>query len=424
MTAFVPVKDLDSLPKFYLRGQIAPSGGLFSAIAGETVSALDVINFLQLHKDDPEIVVEISSNGGYKAEGIEIHNLLKNSGKTVNAIIQKASSIATVVVLGCNGQRLISEHAPFLVHFARIDPQDLGLESLTAEDLQRLAEDTERADKQIVDLYCAELGEEKRMELVAAMADERDLGAKGAIKLGFATGFYKKKKKEKMTAEDFSSCLITDTLADIIQNNNMQAAQESKFEKLLKNFSRLISKIKNEVTLKLADGVTQIYVVPADPANPGDLMNGTAYTVDEAGMPTETFLADGEHVLEDGKTIVVAGGKVTEVRDAQDAAKELADAKAATEAKIAELAAVTAQVAEKDAKIAALEAEKTQLAANVDVIKNEFEALKKEVPGDATGRTSTSDPAAADLTKMSVAQRFIYLRKEQIKAEKASSKIQ
>lgn len=417
------MKDLDSLPKFYLRGQIAPSGGLFSAIAGETVSALDLINFLQAHSQDPEIVVEISSNGGYKAEGIEIYNILKNSGKVVNAIIQKASSIATVAVLGCTGQRLISEHAPFLVHFARIDPRDLGLESLTAEDLQRLAEDTERADKQIVDLYCGELGEEKRMELVAAMADERDLGAKGAIKLGFATGFYKKKKKEKITAEDFSGCLITDTLADIIQNNNMQAAQESKFEKLLKNFSRLISKIKNEVTLKLADGITQIYAVPANPENPGDLMNATVYTVDEAGMPTETYLADGEHILEDGKTIVVAGGKVTEVRDAEDLSKELADAKAATEAKVAELAAVTAQVAEKDAKIAALEAEKVQLNGQVELIKNEFTALKNEVPGDKAGKTADSSTPPADLSKMSVRDRFIYLRKEQVKAEKAGSKI-
>jgi hypothetical protein len=253
-----------------------------------------------------------------------------------------------VIALSGN-TRLIVENAPFVVHFARIDPVNLGIDPLTSEDLQRLADETERADKQILDIYCSELGEEKRTELIAAMADERDLGSKGAIKLGFATGYYKKKKKEKMSVEDFRSVLITDTIAELI-TNNMAKENESKLEKMFENFSRLItkavSKIKNEVTLPLQDG-TSIYAVPANPEAPDDLMGAKVFLIDEAGMPTENPVEDGEVTLQDGRVLVVAAGVVSEVREAVDAAKlqeELAAKAAALEEATAEIANLKTQM--------------------------------------------------------------------------------
>ncbi len=173
------------MPRLFIRGQIAPKNGMFT---GETFSASDAREFLMNNQDATDIVVEISSDGGYKTEGIEIFNLLKNSGKNVTTIAYKINSIATVIMLA-GTTRLIVEHAQAIVHFARIDPTDLGIDSLTSDDLQRLADETERADSQILDIYCSVLGEDHRTELIAAMADERDLGAKGAIKFGFATGF-------------------------------------------------------------------------------------------------------------------------------------------------------------------------------------------------------------------------------------------
>jgi ATP-dependent protease ClpP protease subunit len=182
---FAYVKDLDSLPKLYIRGQIAPKDSFMTMMGGEFFSATDVVDFLNNNKDISEFVVEISSDGGYRGEGVEIYNQLKNCGKTVHTVTYKANSIATIIMLSGNGQRLIVEHSQFIVHFARIDPINLGMDPLTADDFQKLADETDRADRQILDIYCSELGEEKRAELSAAMADEKDLGAKGAIKLGF-----------------------------------------------------------------------------------------------------------------------------------------------------------------------------------------------------------------------------------------------
>jgi ATP-dependent protease ClpP protease subunit len=83
--------DVDQMPKLYIRGQISPKGGMFDMFGGEVFSASDVVKFLQDHKDDQNIAVEISSDGGYKSEGVEIYHLLKNSGKTITTVIYKAN---------------------------------------------------------------------------------------------------------------------------------------------------------------------------------------------------------------------------------------------------------------------------------------------------------------------------------------------
>lgn len=357
---------------------------------GDSFSASDASLFLKENKDASEIVVEISSDGGYKTEGIEIFNVLRNSGKKITTIAYKANSIATVIMLA-GSTRLIVEHSQFVVHFARIDPINLGLDPLTADDFQKLADETDRSDREIVDIYCSVLGEEKRMELVAAMADERDLGAKGAVKLGFATGYYKKAKNEKITEDDFKGVLITDHLAQIIQNNmSKEKENDEKLGKLealmlngFKNISKMFSKIKNELTIPLDNGGS-VYVIPVSADAPEELKDAKVFLVDEAGLPTETPAPDGEHLLADGRTIVVTAGVVTEVREAVDAAK-LAAEKAALETANAEL----------QAKLTAMEnqmvSDKAETKKEVLAIQNAFNEYKKLIPGDK-GKKDDEDP--------------------------------
>jgi len=410
------MKDLESLPRLYIRGLISPKDGFTDMFGGDSFSASDASKFLEEHKADPEIVVEISSDGGYKTEGVEIFNILRTSGKKITTIAYKANSIATVIMLA-GDTRLIAEYSQFVVHFARIDPMSLGLDPLTAEDFQKLADETERTDREIVDIYCSVLGEDKRTELVAAMADERDLGAKGAIKLGFATGYYKKPGKSAVTQDAFRGLMITDHLATIIQNNmseKKEATQLEKLEALMHaGFGRLakaFAKIKNEVTLTADDG-TSIYAVPADPANPNELKGAKVFVVDASGLPTETPVADGEILLNDGRTLVVAAGVVTEVREALNAAK-LAEEKAALQAANAEL----------QAKVASMEAQMTtdKAAAQKEVlaIQNAFNEYKKLIPGDHSKKDDrVEDLNRMDFSKMSTAQKVRAMSKQREKLE-------
>ena len=411
------MKDLESLPRLYIRGLIAPKDG-FSELfgGGDSFSATDASNFLAEHKSDPEIVVEISSDGGFKTEGVQIFNILRNSGKKITTISYKANSIATVIMLA--GQtRLIVEYSQFVVHFARIDPMNLGLDPLTAEDFQKLADETERSDREIVDIYCSVLGEDKRMELIAAMADERDLGAKGAIKLGFATGYYKKQKTDKVTQDAFRGVLITDHLAQIIQNNMADDKNKGALEKLesliLNGFARLtksVSKIKNELTLPIQGGGS-IYVVPVDPAAPDNLMGAKVYQVDAAGLPTETPYADGEVTLEDGTVLVIAAGVVSEVRQPLNAAK-LAEEKAALQAANT---ALQAKVTELETQMVT---NKTETAKEIAAIQNAFNEYKKLIPGDGPkSEDKIDDITKMDFSKMTTAQRVRAMSKERARIE-------
>jgi len=408
------------LPKLYIRGVIAPRGTQFQ---GESFSASDARDFLQSHKDEPEIVVEISSDGGYKTEGIEIFNILKNSGKKITTISYKANSIATVIALS-GSTRLIVENGQFIVHFARIDPQDLGINSLTSDDLQRLADETERADSQILDIYCNELGEEKRTELIAAMADERDLGAKGAIKIGFATGFYKKAKKPKMAIEDFTGALVTDHLALLIKNNMSKEKEDKDLLKVLdekiqngfKGIARFLSKLRNEVSLVLQDG-TSIYVVPVDAANPDELMGASVFKVDEAGLPTTEAVEDKSYPLSDGRTLVVVAGKVTEVQavvDPNAAMKtELAAKEEALKQASEEIAALKAEQATLKAS---MESDKTEMKKQFDSIQMAFKEFKAAVPGERK-KGPEDEEEVQDVSKMTTAQKVRFMSKERAKLE-------
>lgn len=401
------MKDLEGLPKLYIRGQIAPKQSLFSLFGEpeETVGTTEVRKFLDDNKDADELVVEFSSDGGYKTEGVEMYQLLKNSGKTIYGIIYKANSIATVVVLGCT-HRLIAETAQFYVHFARIDPVNLGMDPLTAEDLQHLAEETQRSDKQILDIYCDELGQEKRTELLAAMGEERDLGAKGAVKLGFATGYYKKKKKEK--TEAYRNVFITDSIAEIIMNNMEKSEQQKKIEgleatlsNLKKNFVKFFTgnKVKNQITLNTDKGA--IYVEPLNPDDPS-LVGATVKKVDADGLPTEEKADDGTYKIDDGRTITVAAGAVTEETAAVDAKKLEADLAAEKE----KSKGLETQLAELKTQ---MEKEKTEAQGKITAFEKDLVELRKTVLGDKMEKKdSDKDEKEPDYAKMSRAEIAAY----------------
>jgi ATP-dependent protease ClpP protease subunit len=410
------MKELDNLPKLYITGNIAPSQGMFDLFGGDpTVSSSDVRKFLDEHKDDPEIVVEISSDGGYKSQGIEIFKLLRNSGKVVHTITYKACSIATVVMLGNanGGKRLIDEYAPFLIHLARLSPMDLGNGFLTASDLEELAEEIKQADSEILDLYCEELGEDKRTQLMAYMADEVSLGAKGAVRLGFANGYYKKKKKEK-SVTDFKNVFITDSIAEKIQNNMEKTLEQrvTGFEKMLSDMKKSLvmlftGKVKNELTLKTTDG-KGIYVVPTNEEDLSNLVGAKVYQVDAEGLPMmDSPAADGEYTLDDGRVIVVKGGEITEQREAVDVKKlegELAQEKEKNTQLQARVTELETQMSTKLTEI------QNTATAEIDKIRNEFEAFKKLVPGDDKKKDEPTPPK--DMSKMSPAERLFNMRKE------------
>lgn len=407
------MKDLENLPTLRVRGTIAPREVADSF--GESFSSSDCLEFLESVKDQPEILVEISSNGGSVTEAKEIFTRLKNSGKKITTLTYVARSAATLIML--SGQkRLLAENADVRIHPARVYPEDLGLEALLAEDLIKIGLEVEKATEDILNIYCRVLGEDKRTGLMASMTEDMDLSPKEVIRLGFANGYYKKDKKEVENSYGF---LITDHLESIIKNNMPDKKEDaSKLEGLIQNGFRMLARklgmIKNEVTVNTDKGA--VYIEPANPEAPGDYMGAKVYKVDEAGLQTTEPVDDGDYKLDDGTVLTVAGGSVTLVTPAVDANKlkeELAAKETALQEKVTELAAAKAEL---DTLKSSFETTKTEMTGELTKIQNAFREYQNQVTGDHSDKKD-DDNQKLDLSKMSTAQRVRAMSKERAKLD-------
>jgi hypothetical protein len=129
------------------------------------------------------------------------------------------------------------------------------------------------------------------------------------------------------------------------------------------------------------------------------------------GVPTETLAADGEYTnTETGSVLVVAAGKVTEVREAIDAKKLTEDLNAEKEKN----AALTAEVENLKTQMSTqMETMKTTFQTELDKVQNEFKEFKKIVPGDKKEKVDREEnPDEPDFTKMSRVQILAWERKQ------------
>jgi ClpP class serine protease len=93
--------DIGNIPKFTIRGTIAPPDPLAGMFGGEELvtSADDVRKFIDDNKESPELAFVISSDGGHVTEGFEMYDLIKASGKKITTIGYRVNSIAALLFL-------------------------------------------------------------------------------------------------------------------------------------------------------------------------------------------------------------------------------------------------------------------------------------------------------------------------------------
>lgn len=409
--------DIDSLPKLHIRGTIAPRD--ISDLFGESFSAADVIDFLEDHKDDKDIVVEISSFGGSVMEGKEIYTRLVQSGKNITTVTLKAFSIATLLMLA-GRKRLITENADFGIHQALVQGDSLAGMVLFAEDLARILDETERATEDILNIYSRVLGEDKRTLLMAKMALDTNLGAREAIKMGFATGYYKKtgvpaeaSNSKGLLITNHLSQLIKNKMADTDKNKDLLKSIDEKISMGFKSFAKFFrSNIKN--VMHELDNGKMVDVVSANPEMPEELLNAKVFEVDEAGLPTQNPVADGAYTGKDGTAFTVAAGVITEVTPAVDADKLQEEKTALEDANKALTEEIAALKVDKEQSIKAFDEEKTQMKAEMDKIQMSFTEFKNAVPGDKSTKKEEAE-VKLDFAKMSTAERVRAMSKERQK---------
>lgn len=331
----------------------------------ESISARHVSEFLDSHKEATHIIVRINSRGGDVQEGWLIHDLLVDSGKHIKTIGEgKIYSIATIVFLA-GAEREIMKNADGLIHNPFIPPYTLA-DQYESGDLLKIAAGLMQEEAKILDFYVSRTGTPKET-LAEYMKDDTKLSAEDMLNLGFATkilepvrayAYIKPINKFTMTEPDVKT--FGEKLDAILDK--------------VKNFTRLPSKNQS---LKDKDG--------------------NEFQLDkEEGSPAigDKASPDGSYTMEDGRIIVVAGGVISEIKEAEQAKSDLDLAND----KIAEL---TKQLDEEKARVVAIEQSKPDLVATEEALKSkeaeavalidELKNLKNSWKPESRGKFSASE---------------------------------
>lgn len=291
--------EAETLQSYYLTGE----GG---------VSFADVRSFLDwMEPTDNHIDIELHSCGGDTTEGYAIYDALRASGKEITStVVGLCGSMATVILLAApKERRRMYPHAKLLIHSPFIPGYDRDLDAATLESLQALlAQEKAR----MLAVYVERTGVESEA-LENQMAKASWFGPEIAKQLGF----------------------ISEVLAPI----------SAKGEDLLNpNNKREMKKEKTTVAQAFKALGVALGVIKDDETKGMELTTagGDTLTVErEEGEPAvgDTASPDGEHVMPDGRTIVVTDGVISEIRDAESAEDETDEDVEALQTRIAELEA-------------------------------------------------------------------------------------
>lgn len=343
------------------------------------MSFSDIQYFMDwMDPNDGKIEVEIHSCGGDCVEGYAIYDALRASGKEISCkVVGKCASMATVVLLAAPlERRTMYEHAQMLIH-SPYYPDGIG-GALTSEKLQSLAAELTKEKDKMVNLYVERTGQTAEA-LEAQMATDAWFDVNKAIELGFISSVVpaisaKAKnninpKTEKMNKEKKV------TVASSLMDRLLKRCGYARIEDVPAVGLVLTTSTGDELNVEREEGEIQI----GDPASP-----------------------DGEHVLEDGRTVVVTDGVITEIREAEDGGDT-----AALEARIAEL---EQQVSELTSQ--AKTAEENEIISFVAKAGG-LEKLKKVASSYApTGRTTTAGKRAEVKSESKIGKRLAEIREK------------
>lgn len=258
-----------------------------------------------LSAEDEDIDIRLHCDGGSVTEGWAIYDRLRATGKRITATVEgNCASMATVVLMAAPKERRRAyQSAHICVHNPWMCPWALG-DAVTADDLQKYANDLRAEQSKMVDLYVERCGCD-REEIQSLMDEDKYIDTERALQLGIigeiAAPLSAKKK-------DFSESKKHS------MNEKTSEMDENKVEVKASVLDRILAKL----------GLKSLDDFKDEPMQGMDLStaDGSTLTVDrEEGSPEvgDTARPDGEHLMPDGTTIVVENGVIAEIRPKEEA---------------------------------------------------------------------------------------------------------
>ena len=310
----------------------------------------DIDEFLSgMDEKDNTVDIRLHCDGGSVSEGWAIYDKLRASGKEISAIAEgKVASMATIIMMAAPKERRKAyKSANICVHNPWVPSYALG-DSLTAEDLRKTAEGLQKEQDKMLDLY-VERCECNRDEMQSLMNEDKFIDTDRAKALGIISEIIAPASAKKGSNNN--------NFNNMAKTGNVEVKQN-----LLDKLLGKLGYSKNEdvalgMDLSTADG-------------------GTLTVEREEGEPQVGDVAspDGEHVMPDGSIIVVADGKITEIKPASSGDGEEGGS-------------------DEETRITELETE-------VEELKTEIDELKEELEGAKAKAKTSSDLAILNAVKM------------------------
>lgn len=308
----------------------------FMGLDGVSFNSIDEF-IASIPADDDTIDMRLNSPGGVVSEGWAIIDKLRATGKKITATIEgQASSMASLILLAAS-ERKAYKHATLLIHDAYFPEYTLAGE-YRKEDLEKLAASLDEDNQRALDFMVERTGAD-RDTLEAIMKEDKPMNMDRAKELGFIHDIL---EPASASAKGWKRPSMQTNSSTDMENKKTLASAFKAFAEAL------------GLSVKMEDAPAPVgYVLTAqDGAEINiDKPEGEDPAVGDAATP------DGEFLMPDGTTIVVADGVITEIRDAEPEETPEEPEEKEDDAHAAELAA-------KDAEIAALQERVKELEAN------------------------------------------------------------
>ena len=310
----------------------------------------DIDEFLSgMDEKDNTVDIRLHCDGGSVSEGWAIYDKLRASGKEISAIAEgKVASMATIIMMAAPKERRKAyKSANICVHNPWVPSYALG-DSLTAEDLRKTAEGLQKEQDKMLDLY-VERCECNRDEMQSLMNEDKFIDTDRAKALGIISEIIAPASAKKGSNNN--------NFNNMAKTGNVEVKQNLLDKLLGKLGYSKIEDVALGMDLSTADG-------------------GTLTGEREEGEPQVGDVAspDGEHVMPDGSIIVVADGKITEIKPASSGDGEEGGS-------------------DEETRITELETE-------VEELKTEIDELKEELEGAKAKAKTSSDLAILNAVKM------------------------
>lgn len=320
---------------------------------GSGVSFKNIDEFVEsIPEDDDTIDIRLNCDGGDCLTGWAIIDKLRATGKTITATIEgHAASMASLILLAAS-ERKGHKHAQLLIHKPYFPAYTLA-DAYRSEDLQRLAAQLEDETARALDFMVERTGAD-RAELETLMDEDKFVSMERAKELGFIHEII---EPASASARGWKRP-IAHTSSDNMSNKKTLASAFKAIAEALGLSAEVVTEPAPVGYVLTAQDGTEITIDKEEGADPA---------VGDAASP------DGEFLMPDGTTIVIADGVITEIRDAEvDPDEESTEGEEEqTPEEDETVAALNAEIASLQARIAELEgsqmsAEQNDIVAKVE----------------------------------------------------------